>query len=263
MKLILASEKDPAAQNIAARLLELYDFEPTSRQPEVYVCGNLRLAKITDEAVRIARVPFPTDEIIFASRHASVTGEPTLTVHVPGDLKTHKLAIAAPQTVKAALRALVAARDELSLPYQVSLEATHHGPTDLPVPITFVEVGSSPAQWRDLKAAEAVARAIMAAAMTPVGKRCAIGFGGPHYAPRHTQVVLQTDVCIGHVFPKYAKLDEKLIQSAIARTRGDVELLVLDWKGLTSVQRRLLCQLGDKIGIPTARTRDLLSTQKA
>lgn len=262
MKLILASTKDTAAKNIAAQLRELYDFEEVQGRPDVYVYKNLLLAMAGNEIAKIPALPSGADEVIVASRHASESGRPTLTAHAPGEPSKRELAIASPPTLKSALRELVIARDELCLPYEVSLEATHHGPTGLAVPVTFVEIGSSLAQWRDKKAAKAVARAIIAAATSPTKGRQAIGFGGPHYAPRHTQVVLRTDVCIGHILPKHVAADEELVRHAIARTSGEVELLALDWKGLDSAQRQLLQQIASRLGLQVARESKLLQQAK-
>ena len=262
MKLILASAKDPAGKNIAARLLELYDFHPILSRPNVWVCGDVLLTTIAGEAVQISALPLTADEIIFVSRHASESGKPTLTTHVPGEPSKRELAIASPPTLKSALRELIVARDELRLPYEVSLEETHHGQTGLEILVTFVEIGSLPVQWRDKKAAEAVARAIMAAATSPIKGRQAIGFGGPHYAPRHTQVVLRTDVCVGHILPKYVAIDEGLVKHAIARTSEGVELLALDWKGLDSGQRQLLQQIAAKLGLRAVRESELLHQAK-
>ena len=262
MRLILTSSKDPAGKNIAANLLELYDFEPIADKPDVWLYKDVALTTVTGGAVQISSLPLTPDEVIFASRHASESGRPTLTAHVPGEPSKRELAVASPQTLKSALRELVTARDELRLPYEVSLEATHHGPTGLAVPVTFVEVGSSPAQWRDKKAAEAAARAIMAAATSPIKGRQAIGFGGPHYAPRHTQVVLRTDVCVGHILPKHISIDEELVRHAIVRTSGGVELLALDWKGLDSAQRQLLQQIASRRGLQVARESKLLQQAK-
>ena len=262
MKLVLASAKDTAAKNITARLRELYDFEKVQSHPDLYACKNLQLATVSNEITRITALPMRADEVIVASRHASESGRPTLTVHVPGEPSERELAIASPPTLKSALRELTAARDELRLPYEVSLEATHHGPTGLETSVTFVEIGSSPTQWRDKKAAEAVARAIMAASTSPIKGPQAIGFGGPHYAPRHTQVVLRTDVCVGHILPKYVAIDEGLVKHAIARTSGEVELLALDWKGLDSGQRQLLQQIAAKLGLRAVRESELLHQAK-
>jgi D-aminoacyl-tRNA deacylase len=249
MKLILVSALDQAALNIAARLMELHDFERYRDLPDAYICGNVLLMRIGHEAMGITAPPLEADELIVASRHASETGRPSLTVHVPGDLRRGNLAMASPPTIKTALRELNAARDELGLPHQVSLEATHHGPTSLEIPVTFVEIGSKPEEWRDKKAGEAVARAIMAAANPRESCVNAVGFGGPHYAPRHTEVTLRSDIGVGHIIPKYQSFDEKLIERAVVRTRDGVKLFVLDWKGLTSEQRASCQQAASKLGI--------------
>ncbi|MCS7131468.1 MAG: hypothetical protein NZ934_01905 [Hadesarchaea archaeon] len=250
MKLIIASIRDPAAQNIAAQLLELFDFERQSSEPNVYVHGDVSLAMVEGEAIEITKLPIAAEEVIVASRHASGSRRPTLTVHVPGDLKSGQLAVASPATVKAALRALAAARDELAPKYEVSLEATHHGPTKLDEPVTFVEVGSSPVQWHDERAALAVAQAIMAAT-SPIEGRNAIGIGGPHYAPKHTEVTLHTDLCIGHILPSYINVDRELVEKAIAKTRGGIEAVALDWKGLSVEQRRRLQTIVAWLGLQT------------
>ena len=262
MKLILASAQDHAAKNITARLLELYDFEKSPTLPNAHVYGNVTLMTIAGEVTQITELPMDVEEVIVASRHASESGKPTLTVHVPGEPSRLDLAMASPQTIKSALRALVEARNELKLTYNVSLEATHHGPTQLDVPVTFVEIGSSPEQWRDEKAGEAVVRAIMAAATSQMKCRHAIGLGGPHYAPHHTDVALCTDVGVGHILPKYASIDETLLERAIVRTRGGIELLALDWKGMSSEQRQISQRFADRLGIQAMRTREILARAK-
>ena len=258
MRLILASTQDPASKNIAARLLEFYDFEKSPTSPNTYFYGDVALITIAGGVTQITEPPIDADEVIVASRHASESGKPSLTVHTPGELSRLELAATSPPTVKSALRALVDARDELKLTYDVSLEATHHGPTRLDVPVTFVEIGSSPEQWRNEKAGEAVARAIIVAATSPMECRHAIGLGGPHYAPRHTEVALRTDVGVGHVLPKYANLDKTLLERAIVRTRGGVELLALDWKGMSNEQRQISQLVAGRLGIRSMRTREIM-----
>ncbi len=262
MKLVLASTRDPAAKNITARLLELYDFEKSPTSPNAHRCGDVMLVTIASSATQITEPPMDAEEVIVASRHTSESGRSTLTVHVPGELEKMELAEASPPTIKTALKALVDMRDELGLTYDVSLESTHHGPTQLDVPVTFVEIGSSPGQWRDEKAGEAVARAIMAAATSSMKCRHAIGLGGPHYAPRHTDVVLRTNVGVGHILPKYASIDEALIERAIVRTRGGTELLILDWKGMSSEQRKISQRVASRRGIQILRGGKLFPKQR-
>lgn len=261
MKLILASTQDPAAKNIAARLLELYNFEKSSTLPNSYICDQVLLAQVPGGVSQLKSTPVDADEVIVASRHASESGKPSLTVHAPGELERRELAVASPPTIKSALQALVAARDELGLPYDVSLEATHHGPTKLEVPVTFVEIGSSQEQWVNKDAGKAVARAIMAAA-SPAECRNAVGIGGPHYAPRHTETTLRTDVGVGHILPKYARIDEGLLERAIVRTRGGVGLLALDWKGMSGEQRAICRTVADRLGIGAQRSREILTQEK-
>lgn len=262
MKLILASAQDPAAKNIAARLLELYDFEKSPTLPNAHTHEGITLVTIAGNVTQITELSVDAEEVIVASRHASESGKPSLTVHVPGELEKLDLAEASPPTIKTAIRTLVKMRDELGLSHDVSLEATHHGPTRLDVPVTFVEIGSSPEQWSDERAGEAVARAIMVATTSPAECRQAVGLGGPHYAPRHTEVVLRTDVGIGHILPKYIGIDEGLIERAIARTQDGVELLALDWKGMSMGQRRISQQIASKLGILAERTRGILARAK-
>jgi D-aminoacyl-tRNA deacylase len=259
MKAVLASIRDPAGQNIMTKLLELFDFKRANIQnvKEAYLCNDV-LAATVDSVLQLTSLPVVVEEVIVASRHASESGKPTLTVHAPGEIEKRELAVASPPTIASALRTLARMRDELELEYEVSLEATHHGPTKLGVPVTFVEVGSSQRQWQDEKAAEAAAHAIMEAATATIEGRRAIGFGGPHYAPRHTDVVLRTDVCIGHIIPKYIDLDEGLAKLAVERTRGGVQLFVLDWKGLGSSARAKITKIAAKIGATAVRVHELM-----
>ncbi len=262
MKLFLASAQDPAAKNIVMQLLKSHDFKKSPSLTNAYVYRNVTLLTIAGEVTQITELPIDAEEVIVASRHASESGTPTLTVHVPGEVEKMRLAEASPSTVKTALRTLVEMRDKFGLTYDVSLEATHHGPTRIDVPVTFVEIGSSFEQWHDKKAGGAVAQAIMVAATLPIKCRHAIGLGGPHYAPHHTNVALFTEIGVGHILPKYASIDETLIERAIVRTRGGVELLALDWKGMSSEQRQVSQRVAERLGIQAIRTREILSGAK-
>ncbi len=262
MKLILASSKDKAAKNIAAQLLEFYDFERTSGPEVDYIFNNVGMVMTDKETTKLTTLSLKADEVIVASRHASATGRPSFTVHVPGELELHKMALASPPTIKSALVSLVAARDELELPHSVSLESTHHGPSNLDIPVTFVEIGSTMEEWSNQRAGEIVAHAIMKAAISPAKCSNAVGLGGPHYAPRHTEITLHTNLGIGHILPKYLKFDEKLIELAVSRTRGLAQFLALDWKGL-STERRAICQkTADRLGIRAERSKDIITQEK-
>ncbi len=67
----------------------------------------------------------------------------------------------------------------------------------------FIELGGSLEQWKDLKAAEVVANAAMAAASTKTQYPLVLGIGGPHYNAKFTEIALKTQTAFGHIIPKY------------------------------------------------------------
>ncbi|MEM2282497.1 MAG: D-aminoacyl-tRNA deacylase [Candidatus Hadarchaeales archaeon] len=255
MFIILASTLDPAAVNITEHLRECFGLCPN--REEVLGGKRVLLLPLETEVVSLSKLPQEAEEILVASRHASETGRPSLTVHVPGQLEEGALAMASPCTVKKALLALNRLAGEEKLNFQVSLEATHHGPTHPEVPVTFVEIGGSEEYWRNKKAGEVVAAA-MVEAVGGMSGRLAVGVGGPHYAPRHTEVSLKTDVAIGHILPRYAPLSSQLVELAVKRTKGKVELLAADWKGLSSSQREVVKEASRQLGVELVKESELL-----
>lgn len=267
--LIAASKLDPAGVNIAQRLLEKYSFKETGRLFDggpVYRRGNVFLVYLKGDTITAHYLTreFDVEAVIFVSRHECLSGRPMLTVHVPGNLgweATHggrprELAWAHPQRVKAALLALRSAVDRLGLDYPTTMEATHHGPTELSVPAMFVEIGSTPERWVDEEAAEAVAEAAWAAATSPARGRSAVGYGGSHYAPKQTKASVELDVAVGHVVPKYAfrdEPDEWLAREPVRRTWGGCEAAVIDWKGTRGRTRKWLLKTLEEMDIEVIR----------
>jgi D-aminoacyl-tRNA deacylase len=248
MFLFLAASSDPAAMNAVERLKEGFGILP-GRETEI---GGRRILLQVLERIESVEPPLEVEEILVTSRHVSKTARPCFTVHVPGELQKGRLAVASPLTVKKALEALHYLAGEFGPGYEVSLEATHHGPVHLDVPMTFVEIGGSEEQWRERRAGEVLARA-MVEAVAGTGGRLAVGVGGPHYAPRHTQVALRTDAAVGHILPDYVNLTPELVELAVRRTRGRVELLAADWKGLNSAQRAAVREASRRLGIELVR----------
>jgi D-tyrosyl-tRNA(Tyr) deacylase len=261
MFLVAASKRDPASLNIADKLLRLYRFKSSSQigEIETYTAGNVKLAFIDEEEVYAENLYefFPEVEaIVFASRHASESLEPTLTVHVPGNLtaenphggRPKELAYANPQRMALALRKLV---EEAPTGFKVSLEATHHGPTSLPVPVWFVEIGSSLNQWGNSEAGAAAAKAIWhSVTLEPLGVG-AVGFGGSHYAPKHTKVSLKGKYVVGHIFPKYVldvEIDVEVLRQALKKTEK-FNAAVVDWKGVKGETRRRLLKALKGLGV--------------
>jgi len=266
MILIVASTKDAAGMNIAQQILEHYGFERLQwmfhdnpiYSTKVRNC-EIKLLFIDEEPVNAQFITdfFTPQLLIFVSRHSSLSGIPTLSTHTPGNLGkaelggiSRKVSISPASAMKDALLEMAKMKEEMKLDYQVSYECTHHGPS-LDVPTMFVELGSSPKQWDDLKAAEAVAHSVMAAVSKRSTYPAALGIGGPHYNKSFTKIALSTQTAFGHMIPKYAipQVDAEMVKECAERTIETVESAFLDWKGIRGVDKGRLTATLSEIGI--------------
>jgi D-aminoacyl-tRNA deacylase len=269
MILLVASRKDTASLNIAKQILNHYPFSITGEtfQENPIFSADINRKKVTfimlnDESVNAQHLPDSFTNlslIVFISRHSSTSGIPTLSVHTPGNLGEAELgglpkqvSISPATAMRNALKALMLFKEGMKLDYEVSYECTHHGPS-LNVPTMFVELGSSPKQWSDSKAAEAVAHA----AMSAIGKfgvsekTAVLGIGGTHYNQRFTHMAVDGEAVFGHMIPKYAVpyVDAELLRQCVEKTVEKVDCAVLDWKGIKSADKPQLLAALQKIGL--------------
>jgi D-aminoacyl-tRNA deacylase len=262
--LIVASNNDEAGRNIARKIIELYDFKILPEQFQgnpIYErhVGDVeaRLLFIDEDSIHAQFIQdcFEVELIIFVSRHSSSSGIPTLSVHTPGNLTDEakfggipeRVSVSPASMMKDTLQHMAKMKEEIGLNYKVSYECTHHGPS-LDIPTMFAELGSSPKQWRDLKAAEAVARAVVCAIQKSSTYPAAIGVGGPHYNEKLTRIALNTTTAFGHIIPKYAAhfVDASVVRQCVKRTKEKVKSAVIDWKGIRAADRnRIATNLRD------------------
>ncbi len=270
MILLVASSKDPASLNIKEQILKHYIFNQTAKNYDenpVYTADvnekQVTLITLNRESVRAQDLPekFPKAKlIVFISRHSSQSAKPTLTVHTPGNFADAELG-GLPRTVsvspavamQTALKALMHYKESLSLNYEVSYEVTHHGPS-LNVPAMFVELGSSPQQWSDTVAAEAVAHSAMTAIANfekPLSS-AVLGIGGTHYNQQFTLMALMGAATFGHMIPKYAvsAIDAEMLRQCAEKTLEKVPLALLDWKGIKGEDKPNLLSALESIGLP-------------
>jgi len=251
--LLVHSCRDVAGVNVAKSVLQRYPFKQTletyqgSPVYEAKINGkDICFVTLNEESVNAQYLPEDFSEaklVVFISRHSSLSGKPTLSVHAPGNFgeaglgglpKT--LSVAPAGAMQTALKELDRLRREMSLDYEVCYEGSHHGPS-LNLPVMFVELGSSESQWNDLRAAEAVGEAAMAAITSfSVSVTAVLGIGGPHYSQKFTQMALQGEAAFGHMVPKYAvaEVDAAMIAQCLEKTLEKVSCAVLDWKGIRS-----------------------------
>jgi D-aminoacyl-tRNA deacylase len=269
MILIVASLKDVASLNIAKQILSHYPFisaEEKFHEAPIYILNKegkeIKLVFWEDEPVyaqNITEFSPQIDLIVFISRHSSASGTPTLSVHTPGNFGNAdlggipgKLSVSPSNAMRTALKTMKKLVEETGLEYEVSYECTHHGPS-LDVPTMFVELGSSPKQWSDLKAAEAVAHAAIDAALNFGGQqaRAVVGVGGPHYNAKFTKIALKEATAFGHIIPKHAIpiVDQNIIEQCIEKTFEKVDLAILDWKGIRGEDKQRLMGILEKLGL--------------
>lgn len=206
------------------------------------------------------------DLLVFASRHAGDTGA-LLTGHFTGNFgpaeyggDDHALAEAAPNALARLLEAFETYAPER---YDVGMECTHHGPTDVGCPSLFAELGSDEPQWNDPDGARAVARAILElgevdrsaaegdtseggtagdGGVAPHRERQVVGFGGNHYVPRYQRIVERTPWAVGHIASEWAleamgTPDEHrdVIEAAFDASGAELAVLEGTWPDLARV----------------------------
>jgi len=267
MFLIVASTKDVAGMNIAGKIIEYYGFEKTlesfQHNPSYFKRMHdreIRLVFINEETIWAQYISdnFSPQLLVFVSRHSGVAGIPTLSVHTPGNLTEkaefgglpRRVSVSPASAMKNALLEMARLKEEMKLNYEVSYECTHHGPS-LDVPTMFAELGSSPEQWKDVRAAEAVAHAAMAAVLKGSNYPAVLGVGGPHYNARFTKVALSTSVAFGHIIPKYAvpNVNAEMVRQCVQRTLEKVDHAVFDWKGMRGGDRERIAVALKELGV--------------
>jgi D-aminoacyl-tRNA deacylase len=270
MILLVASNRDIAGQNIAKQVLKNYAFSQTSekfQENSVYKAElngkKVTFVTLSEESVNAQNLPdsFPSLKlVVFISRHSSESGTPTLSTHVPGNLGNAELggiprrvSVSPANAMRDALQTLMKLKLEMHLEYEVSYECTHHGPS-LDVPTMFVELGSSINQWNDMRAAEAVAHAALAA-ISKFGNfpaKAVLGIGGTHYNAKFTRMALESELAFGHMIPKYAipYVDSEILMQCVERTLEKVEYAVLDWKGIKGEDKPRLIEMLKETGLP-------------
>lgn len=266
---IICSAPDLASQNIKNHLLNLKDWNilklpegtgfSTARES---ADRKFRLVEIEEMHIyqdeldrKLEAAGIPASLIIFASKHRSKEEINSLTVHCTGNPseearlggKPKSLAVSSPAAMKSILLEMKKLAQEKGLKYDVTLEVTHHGPTELSVPSTYAEIGSTETQWKDPEAGEVVAKAILAVSLEKVP--AGLGFGGGHYAMRQTGLLFETGMSFGHNFPKYQLefVDEALIRQAIEKSNAD--FAYFDRKSMKSEDRNRISEILEKLEI--------------
>ena len=269
MRVLVASEADEASRAQRDALLELASWSEDARFEglSTWRRGDLWLVTIAEHHLYRDRLDEtiaghfggPPELLVYLSKHRSESGTPSLTVHPIGNLGSADFGGVARTLVPAAARAMTAAlralrREAAGLRYNVTFEATHHGPY-LATPTFYIEQGSTEREWADREAARAIARTLLG--LEPVDARIAIGVGGGHYVPRHTDVALERRVAFGHLLPAYAlpSVDEAMLAQAVDASRAT--LAYVHRKSISKPDARRLEERLEALGVKVVREADL------
>lgn len=250
--IILFTSNNIASKKIAEKLILNHNFKKT--KDNEWRNGSTKLIDTELPTVLDVPVDLESDCIIMLSTHKSKTAGKMLTAHLPGNWndaglggKERTLNIAPATRLKKIALEMKKEADRIGWPF--CLEADHHGPT-ISIPIIFVEIGNDEEQWKDETAAEAVANAVASALGTVNECETVIGFGGGHYQRDFTKLIVEGEMAIGHMAPKYVidRLDEEMFKQAVEKNIEKIsKVAVLD--DLNATQKEKIRKLAEKFEI--------------
>ena len=179
---------------------------------------------------------------IFISRHRAESGVPSLTAHFTGNFgpasfggRPGEISHYEPSLLKNYFIALNSLKEKVAERFQLTLEATHHGPTSLSSPVLFAELGSTEEQWADTQAAEIVAEALVRGVSNKrTYRRCALAIGGTHYPDKFNRMLAETEIALGPIIPKYSLefFNAEILGQALKKSTEPITIAVVDAKGL-------------------------------
>nr|AGF93357.1 uncharacterized conserved protein UCP016210 [uncultured organism] len=275
MRLIVSSKDDDASQNILDHLLKL-DWKKIDewKGNPVYKKRDDLIATVNRHHIYVDDVDkeledlldVDIDHVVFISKHSSEAGIHSLTVHPIGNVgeakfggKENKVVPAAPSEMTAALRTLWEETREHGLEgeYDVSFEATHHGPY-LEAPTYYIEIGSDKESWNDERAGQVIADTVMKVEENYRDDDVVVCIGGGHYAPRYTDLARNNAVSIGHMVPGWGmKYLTKDSFDEIVEKTPDVKYVYFDRSSTSGKERKRVKEWAKEKDLSVVRSDDL------
>ncbi len=271
---ILTTKQNICGRNIRKYLLENWDFKETDNLFDgtpIFEYKNIRLILSEKDVIFADHCDsFKADLLIYGSRHQSAANKPSLLTHVTGNLgpdSSHggnpfELSFASTQAIRESYLSLLEQQQKFDLKdFDVTVEATHHGPTTMKTPLIFVEVGSTEVEYNNQKAIAAVAHTIMKICDLKGTKKIepSICFGGGHYATRFNELMEQSSIAIGHILPKYHKenLTTSIVEQMIEKTIEKLKYAVIDRSSINTTQIQIIDDVCSTQGIEVIKAKDL------
>jgi D-aminoacyl-tRNA deacylase len=249
MELLVAYRDDPAGHNMAK-----FIAQGMEKDGELFRGKQYDLVIIPTPAISAdwLEEKYHYDGFVFLSKHAAESGVLALTCHSTGNFseakfggKNRQVAIPHPHLQKKYIQTLWNNKNNFS-DFQITIEATHHGPTNLNKPALFIEIGTNEKQWKDTDLCNSIAKIVMDVVQ---GERqvfpVALCFGGTHYPEKFTLELINGEHALGTVIPKHSLdfLDEELFSHILERNKM-AKTAFLDWGGMGQNKQKVLDFLG-------------------
>lgn len=272
---IITSTNDPASNTMKNYLLDNEEFEIINKgiienqnnhnntNTGFKVLGSLKHLNtalvITDQDLidinNFDGIIPKENMVIFLSKHASKSKTPTLTSHSTGNFsdivllggKPKEIGNTFPSFQKVYMKKIYEKRQEL-FGYDLTIEATHHGPTSFVNPILFIEIGSSEIQWANKTTASIVCKSVLES-IKDIGKyiennnsTIGIGIGGNHYPQKYNELILFSNVAFGPIISKYnlAFINEQIMKQVKGKSIEKINHIYVDDKGLGKDKDKVL-----------------------
>lgn len=280
---IIASTEDQASSSMINYLLQNELFYPTDipltktikdndthtqllieknllPEAKIYQSNKNNNAKLLIFEDKLINLPYldliiPDKSIlIFLSKHSSNKKIPALTSHFTGNFgdtalfggSPNEIGIAYPTFQKYYMKKLYLSMQDLH-EYEITIEASHHGPTTSQNPIIFIEIGSTEVEWDNQFLASTVCKSLLNTITefdndnSMSDSKIAIGIGGNHYPQKFNDMILEGNIAFASIASKYnlQNIDEKTLRMMKSRSVDPVTELFIDKKTIGSERQRL------------------------
>ena len=253
---LVSSKCDPAGRNMVNYLRNAKGFsfwDPKTNSFESKFIKKIKLHISNFDLLNLEELDkiFPESRLyVFLSKHSSKSRIPALTCHFPGNFSENayggnyaELAVACPFLQKQYIREVTKIRS-LIPEYQITIEATHHGPTSLNKPVIFIEIGSTALEWKDEKAATIVCDCLLRAMDKGLGPcaKVGIGLGGTHYPVKLNKLLVESEYGLAAVAAKHnlRSIDEYMLRQMVIKSAERVKYAIVDLKGLGKEKHKVL-----------------------
>jgi len=222
---------------------------------------NLNLVVTDEELIHLKNIEkseFQNSVLIFLSKHASKSKIPALTSHFTGNFSIDnslggapsEIGVAYPSFQKVYMKNLYSMKNSLPK-YDLTIEASHHGPTSSSNPILFIEIGSSEEEWNNKKTAKVVCECLMQTIQNVSEKtnveesEIAIGLGGNHYPQKFNNLILTSNIAFASIASKHNLrfISNEMLEQMGGKSIEKVTSIYIDKKGMGSEKDRILSLL--------------------